>query len=201
MNNFLKIGKQKEKEFAQILIDNFGGTITYPSKKVDMFDHIDLYWNNIGFDVKGVKGETRSGPLNDRFHWIEYQNRNGEKGWLNGKAKYFAFETFSSWIIVSKNRIKSLLYDKGNIFNHDPLRPRKLLMHKLEILRYAQAVEKKGYTVVATKCYIKNGLAKLVIALARGKNDHDKRETIKKREIERNIAQTIKEHNNRWIKF
>ena len=52
MNNFLKIGKQKEKEFAQILIDNFGGTITYPSKKVDMFDHIDLYWNNIGFDVK-----------------------------------------------------------------------------------------------------------------------------------------------------
>ena len=64
-----------------------------------------------------------------------------------------------------------------------------------------QAVEKKGYTVVATKCYIKNGLAKLVIALARGKNDHDKRETIKKREIERNIAQTIKEHNNRWIKF
>ena len=86
---------------------------------------------------------------------------------------------------------------EGNIFNHDPLRPRKLLMHKLEILRYAQAVEKKGYTVVATKCYIKNGLAKLVIALARGKNDHDKRETIKKREIEKNIAQTIKEHNNR----
>ena len=112
MNNFLKIGKQKEKEFAQILIDNFGGTITYPSKKVDMFDHIDLYWNNIGFDVKGVKGETRSGPLNARFHWIEYQNRNGEKGWLNGKAKYFAFETFNSWIIVSKNRIKFLLYDK-----------------------------------------------------------------------------------------
>lgn len=112
MTSFLKVGKQKEKEFAQILIDNFGGTITYPSKKVDMFDHIDLYWNNIGFDVKGVKGETRSGPLNDRFHWIEYQNRNGEKGWLNGKAKYFAFETFNSWIIVSKNRIKFLLYDK-----------------------------------------------------------------------------------------
>ena len=43
MNNFLKIGRQKEKEFAQILIDNFGGTITYPSKEVDMFDHIDLY--------------------------------------------------------------------------------------------------------------------------------------------------------------
>jgi hypothetical protein len=77
-----------------------------------MFDHIDLYWNNIGFDVKGVKGETRSRLLNDRFHWIEYQNRNGEKGWLNGKAKYFAFETFNSWIIVSKNRIKFLLYDK-----------------------------------------------------------------------------------------
>lgn len=112
MISFLKNGQQKEKEFAQTLINNLGGTVIYASKEVDMFDHIDLYWNGIGIDVKGIKGETRLGPLNDQFHWIEYQNRNGEKGWLNGKAKYFAFETFNSWIIVSKNRIKFLLYDK-----------------------------------------------------------------------------------------
>lgn len=112
MISFLKNGQQKEKEFAQILINNLGGTVIYASKEVDMFDHIDLYWNGIGIDVKGIKGETRLGPLNDQFHWIEYQNRNGQIGWINGKARYFAFETFDNWIIVSKNRIKSFLANK-----------------------------------------------------------------------------------------
>ncbi len=86
-------------------------------------------------------------------------------------------------------------YREGNIFNHDPLRPKKLLMHKLEILRFSQAVERKGYTCVATKCYIKKGKAKLCIALAKGKANYDKRETIKKRDIERNIGAYVKNHN------
>ena len=68
MNSFLKIGKQKEKEFAQILIDNFGGTITYPSKEVDMFDHIDLYWNNIGFDVIDELASQMGVQVNTRRH-------------------------------------------------------------------------------------------------------------------------------------
>lgn len=86
-------------------------------------------------------------------------------------------------------------YKQGNIFNHDPLRPKKLLMHRLEILRYSQAVIKKGYTAIATKCYISKGRAKLTIALAKGKNTYDKREDIKKKDIKRSIEKEMKEHN------
>lgn len=84
-------------------------------------------------------------------------------------------------------------YKEGNIFNHDPMRKKKLLMHKLEILRYQDAVDKKGYTIVATKCYLKRGKAKLVIALAKGKKNYDKRESIKKRETERLIEKSLKQ--------
>ncbi|MFA6796910.1 MAG: SsrA-binding protein SmpB [Bacilli bacterium] len=87
-------------------------------------------------------------------------------------------------------------YEKGNIFNHDPKRDRKLLMHKYEIRKYFEASKEKGFTVVATKCYLKKGKAKLVIALAKGKNTRDKRDVIKKREVERNISKTIKEFNS-----
>ncbi len=83
-------------------------------------------------------------------------------------------------------------YKQGNIFNHDPLRNKKLLMHRLEILRFSQAVERKGYTVVATKCYISGGRAKLQIALAKGKNTFDKRETLKKKEAERRVEAYVK---------
>jgi len=87
-------------------------------------------------------------------------------------------------------------YEKGNIFNHNPKRDRKLLMHKYEIQKYQEACKEKGFTVVATKCYLKKGKAKLVIALAKGKNTRDKREVIKKRETDRNIARTVKEFNS-----
>lgn len=77
----------------------------------------------------------------------------------------------------------------GNIFNHEPLRTRKLLLHKKEILKLQQKVKEKGYTLVCTKVYLKNGRAKLEIALAKGKKNFDKRESEKeksqKREIER----------------
>ena len=85
-------------------------------------------------------------------------------------------------------------YDKGNIFNHDPLRVRKLLLHKHEIRKFQQAIQEKGYTLIATKLYLKKGKAKLEIALAKGKNIHDKRETIKKRDDLREIAKAIKDH-------
>lgn len=74
---------------------------------------------------------------------------------------------------------------KGNIFNHEPLRTRKLLMHKREILKYGQKVKEKGFTIVCTKVYLSKGKAKLEIALAKGKDLYDKRETIKKRDQER----------------
>ncbi len=79
-------------------------------------------------------------------------------------------------------------YDQGNIFNHDPLRTRKLLMHKKEILWYDRKIRTEGYTLVPTKIYLSNGRAKVEIALAKGKKNYDKRETIKKRDIERDLA-------------
>lgn len=78
-------------------------------------------------------------------------------------------------------------YEQGNIFNHDPLRNRKLLLHKKEIRWFADQVKRGGYTIVPTKVYFKNGKCKVEIALAKGKHDYDKRETIKNRDIERSI--------------
>ncbi|MDD7735354.1 MAG: SsrA-binding protein SmpB [Bacilli bacterium] len=78
---------------------------------------------------------------------------------------------------------------EGNIFNHDPLRTRKLLLHKKEILKLSQKIKEKGYTLVCTKVYLKKGRAKVEIALAKGKKLFDKRESEKeksqKREIEK----------------
>ena len=78
-------------------------------------------------------------------------------------------------------------YDKGNIFNHDPLRTRKLLLHKKEIRWFEEKVKRDGYTIVPTRVYLKKGKAKIEIALAKGKKLYDKRETIKQRDIKRNI--------------
>ena len=79
-------------------------------------------------------------------------------------------------------------YEQGNIFNHDPLRNRKLLLHKKEIRNIEMKINREGFTVVPTKIYLSKGKAKVEIALAKGKKNYDKRETIKKRDIEREIA-------------
>ena len=78
-------------------------------------------------------------------------------------------------------------YEQGNIFNHDPLRTRKLLLHKKEIYWFADKIKRGGYTLVPTKVYFRKGKAKVEIALAKGKHEYDKRETIKKRDIERDM--------------
>ena len=78
-------------------------------------------------------------------------------------------------------------YDKGNIFNHDPLRTRKLLLHKKEIKWFEEKVKRDGFTIVPTRVYLKKGKAKMEIALAKGKKLYDKRETIKQRDIKRSI--------------
>ena len=83
-------------------------------------------------------------------------------------------------------------YDKGNIFNHDPLRTRKLLLNKHEILKYEQKTIKDGYTVVPTRLYLKKGRAKLEIALAKGKKNFDKREAIKERDDKRDMTKALK---------
>lgn len=84
-------------------------------------------------------------------------------------------------------------YEFGNRFNHDETRDRRLLLHKKEILKLDQAVRIKGFTLVPTRVYITHGLCKLEVALAKGKNLHDKRESEKKRDAAREIQKALKE--------
>lgn len=88
-------------------------------------------------------------------------------------------------------------YDKGNIFNHDPLRTRKLLLHKKEILKLGQKVKEKQYTIIPTRVYLVRGKAKLEIALGKGKKLYDKRDTEKARDDKRKIDKAIKSYNNK----
>lgn len=76
-------------------------------------------------------------------------------------------------------------YVQASLFNHEPRRPRKLLLHKVEIRRLWNEVRKKGVTIVPTKVYLKEGRAKIEIALAKGKKLYDKREAIAKRDMQR----------------
>ncbi|MBN1303258.1 MAG: SsrA-binding protein SmpB [Anaerolineales bacterium] len=78
-------------------------------------------------------------------------------------------------------------YEQASHYNHDPLRPRRLLLHKREISQLWDAVRKKGLTIVPTRAYLKNGRAKLEIAIARGKKQHDKRQVIARRDMEREL--------------
>jgi len=83
-------------------------------------------------------------------------------------------------------------YEQGNIYNHDPERPRKLLMHKLEIFRLSQRILEKGLTLIPLRVYFKEGLVKLELGLCRGKHSFDKRASIKERESKRDMERAIK---------
>jgi len=83
-------------------------------------------------------------------------------------------------------------YSHGNIFNHTPVRPRVLLMHKREILRIAQRVKEKGLALVPLKMYLSRGKIKLELGLARGKAFEDKRETLRKRQEDLELRRTYK---------
>lgn len=76
-------------------------------------------------------------------------------------------------------------YEEGNIFNHDERRERKLLLHKSEIIKLSKKLELDNYTLVPLKLYFRNSKAKILLGLCKGKKLYDKRETIKKRDIER----------------
>lgn len=85
-------------------------------------------------------------------------------------------------------------YKQANQFNHDETRLRRLLLNRREINKLIGGVAEVGYTIVPTKIYLKHGLIKLEIALAKGKANYDKRETVKKREAEREIAASMKHY-------
>lgn len=85
-------------------------------------------------------------------------------------------------------------YKEGNIFNHDEKRTRKLLLHKKEILKLFNKVELEGNTLVPIKLYFKGNKAKILLGLAKGKKIYDKRETIKQRDINREVQKQLKNY-------
>ncbi len=84
-------------------------------------------------------------------------------------------------------------YEQGNIFNHDPERPRKLLMHKREILRLGSQVAEKGLTLIPLRVYFKRGRVKVEIGLCKGKHTVDKRDALRERDIQRETDRYLKD--------
>lgn len=142
----------------------------------------------------------------------------------NKKAfhEYFVIESFEAGISLSGTEVKSIRcggvnlkeawcsidngemiikqmhispYDHGNIFNKDPKRNRKLLMHKREIMRLLGLVKQQGLTLIPLSIYFKGSLVKVQLGLCRGKQLHDKRATAAKRDADRAIDRAIKEQN------
>ena len=104
-----------------------------------------------------------------------------------------------SYAIIRNNELYLLnmhisKYDQGNIFNHDETRTRKLLMHKKEILKLQAKLDLEGFTLVPIKLYFKGSKAKILLGLAKGKKNYDKRESIKKKDISRQISKDLKNY-------
>jgi SsrA-binding protein len=102
-----------------------------------------------------------------------------------------------AWVSIDKgeayiNGMNISPYEKGNIFNKDPLRVRKLLLHKVEIRKLDQAAQIQGYTLVPLEVYFKHGRVKVQIGLAKGKKNYDKRESTAKRDQQREAMRDYK---------
>ena len=140
----------------------------------------------------------------------------------NRKARhdYFIHETYEAGIALTGTEVKSLRqgkanlkdsfcriehgellllgmhispYEQGNRFNHDPLRTRRLLMHKYEILKLFGKTKEKGYTLIPLNLYFKKGKVKVTVALVSGKKLYDKRQTLAEKEAKRDIERRMKE--------
>ena len=143
----------------------------------------------------------------------------------NRKARhdYFIEETYEAGLVLKGTEIKSIRlgrvnmndaharimngeayllnmhiaeYEQGNRFNHDPTRSRKLLLHRKEIDKLAGLIQREGYTLVPLKIYIKNGFAKVLLGLGKGKKKYDKREDLKRKQMKRDAERALKEYNS-----
>ena len=110
--------------------------------------------------------------------------RNGKASIKEGFARVRNGEVFLEGMNITP-------YEQGNRYNHDPVRTRKLLLHRKEIERLIGAVEQKGLALVPLELYFRNGRAKVALALGRGKKLHDKREAARKRVAEREVARAM----------
>lgn len=144
----------------------------------------------------------------------------------NRKARhdYFVTETFEAGVELFGTEVKSLRaggvnlkdsycevdkgelfalgvhispYEQGNIFNKDPLRPKKLLMHKREIMRLAGLVSREGYTLVPLSLYFKGSYVKMAVGLCKGKKLYDKRDDMAKRDADRMIERRMKDRSGK----
>lgn len=129
------------------------------------FEFIDQYIAGImltGTEIKSI----RAGKVNMNDGWCYFQKDD----------------------LLIKN-LNIATYDKGTHYNHEPLRPRKLLLNKKELQKLQQKIKEKGLTIIPLRLFInERGFAKLEIALAKGKKVHDKRESIKEREAKRELG-------------
>ncbi|MGQ9560684.1 MAG: SsrA-binding protein SmpB [Candidatus Oleimicrobiaceae bacterium] len=110
-------------------------------------------------------------------------------GRANLKDSYAAIKDGEVWLF----HVHISPYDHGSVFNHDPLRPRKLLLHRQEIRRLTTKLQERGLTLVPLRMYFKKGKAKVELALARGKRQYDRREDITRRDTEREAQRELKE--------
>lgn len=142
----------------------------------------------------------------------------------NRKARhdYFIEETYETGIILTGTEIKSIRagrvnlkdsyaeiknkevwllnmhvspYEKGNRFNHDPLRKRKLLLNKREIMKLTAQVQQQGMTLVPIKLYLSHGLAKIELGLCKGKKNYDKRDDMASKDAKREIERSLRDRN------
>ena len=113
--------------------------------------------------------------------------RQGKVNLTDGFASVDNSEVFLKQVHISP-------YEQGNRFNVDPLRVRKLLLHKKEIKKLEQAITLKGYTLVPVKLYFVNNKLKVSLGVCRGKKDYDKRESIKERDIKREVQKNLKNY-------
>ena len=112
-------------------------------------------------------------------------------GQVNVKEAYASIDAGEVWL----KGMHISPYEKGNIFNREPLRERKLLMHKFEIRKLIGKLKEQGYSLVPTKVYLKGQRVKIELGLARGKKSYDKRQAIAESSAKRDIARKLKEYN------
>jgi len=131
----------------------------------EVLDRLEAGISLVGTEVKSI----REGGLNFRDSFVDF--RGGE-------------------LFLVGCRIGP--YSHGNLLNHAEGRDRKLLLHKREVLKLGGKVTEKGYTIIPLRAYLKNGRVKIEIGLARGKRAHDKREAIKRKDLERETRRALR---------
>ncbi|MDQ7093093.1 SsrA-binding protein SmpB [Desulfosporosinus sp. PR] len=117
--------------------------------------------------------------------------RNGR---VNLKDSYAHLDNGEVWVY----QMHISPYEQGNRFNHDPLRPRKLLLHRSEISKLVGKIQQQGLTLIPIKIYLKKGLAKVELGVAQGKKNYDKRQALAEREGKRDIERALKDHNKSY---